>query len=125
MRFIEIAVLLFVIQIGIGLANGIGMFAHNSNEPVPGWSDDINQEYWDAQELAQENPEINAGYALQEGWKGFITFFKAFVKALVFLPGLFRDFGVPWAIAFVVSTPIYLIYSLAIIQLLTKQPTGG
>ena len=124
MRFIEIAMLLFVIQIGVAIANATGMYAYNANEPLPEWREDINQDYWNEQELQQQNPEINAGYALQEGWKGFLTFFGAFAKALVFLPGLFRDFGVNWFIAVIVSTPIYLIYTIAIYQLFTKQAQG-
>lgn len=119
MKYLEIVVMLLLIHVSASFVGALDIMEYSKN-PNNEWLDDFTRSEWQndsyIQSEVQSESDINFGFG--DLIKGLYYFVKSFARGLIDLPHTLQMFGVPANISIILSFPLYIIYAIAIIQLL-------
>jgi len=117
MRFLEIAMFLFLINVGILFINELGFFGYEvqAQSDWIGATDEIVED--DAYKSGSlESADLS--YGIGDFGKALFLFVKSLLYAIVAPGYVLTVFGAPTGIAILFSIPVYLIYIIALIQVI-------
>lgn len=122
MKIYSIAMFLLCLNISIALINTSGIFLVGAQENQQ--LNDNSKGFVEGEGLldnsvTSEQTAVNLGFG--DFIKGFGYFITNFALSVVVLPYLLNQIGLSWAIAFMVSLPIYAVYAAGIIQFISNR----
>jgi len=124
MRFYEIALFVFILNLALGLLNGFGVFDVGVSEHEGFGDDEISAAYEQVNSTIKADQESVFG---DLNWlvenvrmvvQGLGIFVKALANATILLPALLTSLHVPGALVAVMSVMIYFIYTVGMVQFL-------
>ena len=125
MKFYTLAMLLFMLNVSMALINYVDVMNYQTayqsdwiNEV--GNLESINQSY--APSSVETDTESTAFGNFKKGACMCLT---TLFYATIGFPMMFRNFGLDWGLALLISAPIYVIYIIGLVQFFSKQPLGG
>lgn len=115
MRFVEMAALLFVLQLSFAMVNTTGLY-EVSKQPQDEWIADVdNEELADASYVqSQVSSENNFGFG--DFIKGLWYFVKALGWGVISIPYTLGVLGLKAPFSYYISACVYFIYFIAIAQ---------
>ena len=113
MRFIEIAIFVFIFSYALSIANTLYPYVSISPPEIT---------YPQNITITPSGTDISTGFTVLQG---ISLFFQTFYQATIALPYLLNSLGVPGLISNAITTIVWLIYILVIIQFLTGRYVGG
>jgi len=140
MKYLEIVMVFMMINLTVGLISQSGLLPDVMGGVVSESPVDINGDFSEPESLGYkvENFKTNKYYLnsaqnldqqyLQSGGdflRGFYWFLEVFVKGTVLVHLTFKNFGVPAKLIFYFVTPVYFMYALAVIQLISGRSFSG
>jgi len=121
MRFYDIALFLFVFNIALSVVTELNVFGYS----VPSNDEWINKTYENVTNFATasklESSDISFLTIGQNLLSGIGLAFKILAYSTILIEPRFESLGVPSRIAWLISMPIYLLYGIAIAQLLSGR----
>ena len=123
--------ILFLLSLSMGLLDAM---YDGSTSPMSNYQKgDINQEWLDSVNNVSFKNSSYATSTLETGDTnsfgnfrlGLSIFVSAFANATFSLPNFMAGFGVPMAIALLISLPIWLVYFVGLLQFFAKYNFGG
>jgi hypothetical protein len=125
MKYVAIALLVFLISVAAAFVNEIGLF-NSSVQPQSDWFGNVDQ----AQIAGQEyNPGTVSDTGVDFGFgdfvKGLWYFIKAVGLAIVGIPYILASFGLKSPFIYIMSVPVYLIYIIGIAQFISNRGLKG
>ena len=140
MKYLEIVMVFMMINLTVGLISQSGLLPDVMGGVVSESPVDINGDFSEPESLGYkvENFKTNKYYLnsaqnldqqyLQSGGdfiRGFYWFLDVFVKGTVLVHDTLKNLHVPQQIIFYFATPIYFMYALAVIQLISGRSFSG
>jgi len=141
MKYLEIVMALMMINLTVGLFSQTGLLPNELETDVLTESPvDVNGNFLDPESLGykvynfkNEKYYLNSAQNLDQQYlqsggdflRGLFWFLDAFVKGTVLAHVTLENFHVPIQIIYYFVTPLYLIYAIAIIQLISGRSFGG
>ena len=124
MKYMEIVVMLLLIHVAASFVGAMGILEYSKN-PNNEWLNEFTRSEWQndsyVQSEVQSQSDVNFGFG--DLIKGLYYFVSSFARGLIDLPHTLQMFGVPTNLSFILSFPLYIIYAIAIIQLLRGTST--
>lgn len=120
MRFVSLAMFLFCIHISMALVNASGIYEVSLN-PDQQWIDQVDQDELKNQEYIQDQVNTDVSFDLGDLVKGLFFFVTTFGFSVIVLPATFIQFGVPTAIAILLSVPFYMMYFFGLAQWIANR----
>lgn len=125
MKFYTIAMLLLMLNVGMSIINYIDVMNYQTTYQSD-WVDEVGNVDALNQSYAPSSVEADASNtAFGNFKKGASMFITTLFYATIGFPWMFRNFGLDWGLALLLSAPIFVIYIVGLIQLFSKQPLGG
>ncbi len=133
MRFASIIVFLFCIHVSVAMINatvgpdGVWPILQTQNQAQTEWFTSVGGEIDDGtylQNTVQSNAQsVELGYG--DLVRGMGHFFIVFGKGVIWVPSTIQSFGVPSPLYYFLSLPVYMIYMLAIVQIIMNRTFRG
>ena len=124
MKYTTIATFFLMIQISLALLTGIGLF-NIDKEYSSDWFAKVDNAGLEAESYVSGEAKSPEVLGFGDFLKGLYTFVKNFGLAIVWVPKTFETFGMLSPLTYYFSLPIYFIYGIAIIQLISNRSFKG
>jgi hypothetical protein len=118
------SIILYVIclQLAVALVNDIGVFSH-SVTPYLDFTNSVSEQALHNDTYLQS--QISGGTAVDFGFgdfvKGLFFFIGILAWGMIYIAGTWINFGVPVYWAWLLSMPVYVVYAIAIVQMISGR----
>lgn len=125
MKFYTIAMLLLMLNVSMSIINYVDVMSYQKTYQQE-WVNEVGNIEYINQSYASSNIDADAETTAYGNFKkGASLFISTLFYATVGFPWMFRNFGLDWGLAILISVPIFVIYIVGILQFISKQPLGG
>ena len=124
MKFIGIALIIFILNVSIATINALGYFTVGAQvQPQQSWLGQVNEQAVRDEEYFQNiaTQDTSNAFGFGDFLKGLVLFVSTFAKGVIAPGYILTAFGVPTWLAVLLSLPIYPIYFLAIAQFVSNR----
>lgn len=125
MKFLQITILILLLNVSIAVINISGMFPGFNILPQQDWLDSLTSQASQNQQYFQSTAtqQVSSSFGFGDFVRGLILFVETFVIGIVAPGYIFHAFGMTALLALLISLPIYPIYILGIAQLISNRNT--
>lgn len=123
MKFYSLALFLFLIHVSMAITNATDIFPM-SRQPMTEWFDKVNDDQLADEEYMQSSVSSTSVFgAIADFVKGLFYFILALGLGIIAVPYTLSTFGLVAPFTYYFSLPFYLIYIIAVAQLIANRAT--
>lgn len=120
MRFVEIAILLFLLQVSFAIVNATGIY-DTQLQPQNDWINDVDDQELANSSYVQSQVSSSTTDTFGDFVRGLYYFVKALGWAIISVPYTLGQLGMIAPYTYYLSAPVYFLYFLAIAQFIRGQ----
>ena len=125
MKFLEITIIILLLNVAIATINASGMFPDYNLLPQQDWLNNIALQSSQSQQYFQSTAtqQVSSSFGFGDFVRGLIIFVETFAVGVIAPGYILHTLGMVSSLAFFVSLPIYPIYWLGITQMVSNRNT--
>ena len=122
MKYATFVILIMCIHVSFAFVNAVGVFPYYMS-PHEEWWSNIDQATLEEQSYIKGEVELDYDFGIGDFVKGFFYFIYSFGFGIIVIPYTLSCFGLSYPWFLYLSMPVYLLYFLALAQLLANRAT--
>lgn len=123
MKFYSLALFLFLLHVSMAIVNATAIFPM-SKQPMTEWFDKVNDDQLSDEEYMQSSVSSTSVWGgIADFVKGLFYFILALGIGIIAVPYTLSIFGMIAPFTYYFSLPFYLIYIIAVAQLIANRAT--
>lgn len=123
MKYMTIITFILVLQTAASIINAIQYTTSYSIDPYPEAFSSIDKGTIENSQYLQSPAQVDASsdIGLGDFVKGLFIFIGQFAWGIIAIPVVLHNFGMEWNLAYLFSYPIYLVYFIALFQIISNR----